>query len=51
MEYVITAIIIALVAFIIFKNLRKSAKGECNCSGCTSKCSKRKAPSKVKALK
>ncbi len=51
MEYVITAIIIALVAFIIFKNLKKSAKGECNCSGCTSKCSKRKAPSKVKVLK
>lgn len=51
MEYVITAIIIVIVAFIIFKNLRKSAKGECNCSGCTSKCGKRKAPSKVKALK
>ena len=51
MEYVITAIIIALVAFIIFKNLKKSAKGECNCSGCTSNCSKRKAPSEVKVLK
>ena len=51
MEYIITAIIILFVAFIIFKNLRKSAKGECHCSGCTSQCGKRQSPSKVKTLK
>lgn len=51
MEYIITIIIFALVAFILFKNLKKSAKGECNCAGCTAKCSKRKAPSEVKKLK
>ena len=51
MEYVITAIILALVAFIIFKNFKKSAKGECNCSTCSAKCNKRKDTSKVKILK
>nr|WP_084764574.1 FeoB-associated Cys-rich membrane protein [Clostridium massiliamazoniense] len=46
MEYIITGLIILSVGFIIFKNLKKSAKGQCNCSGCSSNCSKRKKEAK-----
>lgn len=39
MEYIITGIIIIFVVYIIYKNLSKSAKGQCNCSSCDSKSS------------
>lgn len=42
MEYIITAIIVLLVVFIIVKNIRSSAKGHCNCTNCNANCSKRK---------
>lgn len=46
MEYIITGLIILSVTFIIYKNLKKSAKGQCNCSGCNANCSKRKKEAK-----
>ena len=42
MEILITIIIILLAIFIIFKNLSKSSKGNCNCGSCSSHCPKYK---------
>ncbi|MGL5245137.1 MAG: FeoB-associated Cys-rich membrane protein [Sarcina sp.] len=42
MEILVTAIIILLVVFILYKNVKKSSKGQCNCGGCSSKCPKYK---------
>lgn len=39
-EIIITAAIAIAVALILYKNFKKSSSGECNCSGCNSKCSK-----------
>ncbi|MGG7057139.1 FeoB-associated Cys-rich membrane protein [Clostridium tertium] len=39
MEILITLIIVALAAYIIFKSVRKSSKGSgCNCGKCSSSC-------------
>lgn len=38
MEIIITIGIIGFAAFILYKNLRKSAKGNCNCGSCSSHC-------------
>lgn len=41
MQYIVTAIIIIAVVYILFKNIKKSAKGSCSCSGtCSAKCPK-----------
>lgn len=40
MEILITIGIVILAAFIIYKNIKKSSKGECNCGSCSSKCPK-----------
>lgn len=38
MEFLITALIIIAALFIIYKNLKKSSKGQCSgCSGCKAK--------------
>jgi heterodisulfide reductase subunit C len=38
MEILITLIIVALAAYIIFKTVRKSSKGSCSCGSCSSSC-------------
>ncbi|AYE33315.1 FeoB-associated Cys-rich membrane protein [Clostridium septicum] len=38
MEIVITVAIIGFSAYIIYKNVRKSSKGGCNCGNCSSHC-------------
>lgn len=40
MEILITILILSLSIFIIYKNIRKSTKGECSCSNCSSTCPK-----------
>ncbi|MGL4451906.1 MAG: FeoB-associated Cys-rich membrane protein [Sarcina sp.] len=41
MQYLITTLIIIAVVYILFKNIKKSAKGSCSCSGtCSAKCPK-----------
>ena len=41
MQYVVTALIIVAVIYILFKNIKKSSKGSCSCSGtCSAKCPK-----------
>lgn len=40
MEIIIALVIAAFAVFIIFKNLKKSSKGECNCGTCSSSCPK-----------
>ncbi len=42
MEILITILIFVLVIYILFKNIKASANGKCNCSNCSSKCSKYK---------
>lgn len=39
MEIFITTLIFILVLYILFKNIKASSKGKCNCSNCSSKCS------------
>ncbi|MFL0250065.1 FeoB-associated Cys-rich membrane protein [Clostridium neuense] len=36
-ELIITALIVLSALFIFIKNMKKSAKGSCNCSCCSSK--------------
>lgn len=44
LEIIITALIVILALFIIYKNVKKGAKGGCNCTGCSkANCSSRKA--------
>lgn len=38
MEILVTLIIVALAAYIIFKTVRKSSKGGCNCGSCSDHC-------------
>lgn len=38
MEILITLIIVAVAAYIIFRTVRKSSKGGCNCGSCSSSC-------------
>ncbi|WP_294387278.1 FeoB-associated Cys-rich membrane protein [uncultured Clostridium sp.] len=42
MEILITALLVIAAGYILFKNIKKSSKGGCNCSGCSSKCPKYK---------
>ena len=42
MEIFITILIILIAVFIIYKNIRKSSKGYCNCGSCSSHCPKNK---------
>ncbi|MFQ7596451.1 FeoB-associated Cys-rich membrane protein [uncultured Clostridium sp.] len=42
MEIIITAILIIASVYIIFKNIKKSSKGDCNCGNCSSSCPKYK---------
>lgn len=51
MEFVITAIIAIAVIAILYKNFKKSSSGECNCSGCTSKCPKYEEKNKNSRIK
>ncbi|WP_207746518.1 FeoB-associated Cys-rich membrane protein [Clostridium sp. 1001271B_151109_B4] len=39
MEILITAILVIASGYIIFKNIKKSSKGNCNCGSCSSNCS------------
>lgn len=38
MEVIITLIIVALAAAILYKSVNKSSKGGCNCGSCSSDC-------------
>lgn len=38
MEIVITLGILALASYMIFKSVRKTSKGGCNCNSCSSHC-------------
>ncbi len=42
MEIFITIIITLIASFIIYKNIKKSSKGGCNCGSCSSNCPKYK---------
>ncbi|MDO4535897.1 MAG: FeoB-associated Cys-rich membrane protein [Clostridium perfringens] len=42
MEILITILIFSLGLYILFKNIKASAKGKCNCSNCSCKCPKYK---------
>ncbi|WP_207745980.1 FeoB-associated Cys-rich membrane protein [Clostridium sp. D53t1_180928_C8] len=42
MEIFITALLVIAAGYILFKNIKKSSKDGCNCSGCSSHCSKYK---------
>lgn len=39
-EILITLVILTLAGTIIYKNIKKSSKGECNCSSCDEHCPK-----------
>ena len=40
MEILITALIIITAIYIIYRNISKSSKGECNCGSCSASCPK-----------
>ncbi|MCI9302565.1 MAG: FeoB-associated Cys-rich membrane protein [Clostridium sp.] len=42
LEIFITALLIMAAGYIVFKNIKKSSKGNCNCTSCSSHCSKYK---------
>ncbi|MBM6820096.1 MAG: FeoB-associated Cys-rich membrane protein [Clostridium sp.] len=42
MEIFIAALLIIVAGYILFKNIKKSSKGDCNCGSCSSHCSKYK---------
>lgn len=42
MEVIVAIAIGLFAAFIIYKNIKKSSKGDCNCGSCSSHCSKYK---------
>lgn len=39
-EIIITSAIVALAVFILYKNIKKSTSGQCNCGSCSSSCPK-----------
>ncbi|MDV4150482.1 FeoB-associated Cys-rich membrane protein [Clostridium sp. AL.422] len=38
MEILITLVIVALAAYILFKTFHKSSKGSCSCGSCSDHC-------------
>lgn len=42
MEIIATIVIGLFAVFIIYKNIKKSSKGDCNCGSCSSHCPKYK---------
>ncbi|ATD54746.1 FeoB-associated Cys-rich membrane protein [Clostridium chauvoei] len=51
MEIIITVGIIAFSAFVIYKKLKKSSKGECTCGSCSSHCPMYKNKEEIKINK
>ncbi|MGL5414058.1 MAG: FeoB-associated Cys-rich membrane protein [Clostridium sp.] len=45
-EIIITGLIVIVAAFIIYKNVKKSSKGGCNCGDCHKSCPSRKVENK-----
>ena len=41
-EIIVTGIIVIATIYIIYKNVKKGTKGECNCGTCSAKCPNRK---------
>ncbi|MDI3311506.1 MAG: FeoB-associated Cys-rich membrane protein [Thermoanaerobacterium sp.] len=39
-EVIVTVAIVATAVFILYKNLKKSTSGQCNCGSCSSSCPK-----------
>ncbi|AFK85118.1 MULTISPECIES: FeoB-associated Cys-rich membrane protein [Thermoanaerobacterium] len=39
-EIIITSIIVVSAVFILYKNIKKSTSGQCNCGSCSSSCPK-----------
>ncbi|MBD7911367.1 MULTISPECIES: FeoB-associated Cys-rich membrane protein [Clostridium] len=42
MEILITGAIVLIAGFIIYKNVKNSSKGKCNCGDCSKNCPSRK---------
>jgi hypothetical protein len=42
MEIVITGVIVVLAGLIIYRSIKSSSKGICNCGDCSKKCPSRK---------
>ncbi|MEN8077159.1 FeoB-associated Cys-rich membrane protein [Clostridioides difficile] len=42
MEILITALLVIAAGYILFRNIKKSSKGNCNCGSCSSQCPKYK---------
>ncbi|MBW6411247.1 FeoB-associated Cys-rich membrane protein [Clostridium sp. YB-6] len=42
MEILVTIIIFIFAIYIIFKNIKNSSKGKCNCGSCSKHCPTRK---------
>ncbi|WP_349676627.1 FeoB-associated Cys-rich membrane protein [Clostridium sp. UBA1652] len=47
-EILITIVLVILSGYIIYRNIKKSSKGECNCSDCDTHCSKYEDKIKIK---
>lgn len=39
MEIIITALIFGIAFYILYNNIKKKAKAECDCKSCTNNCS------------
>ncbi|PRR81313.1 FeoB-associated Cys-rich membrane protein [Clostridium vincentii] len=46
MEIVITITILLVAIYIIYKNIKKSSDGECNCGSCSKDCPSKKKKEK-----
>ena len=46
MEIFVTIIIVLIASLIIYNNIKKSSKGDCNCGSCSSHCPKYKNDNK-----
>ena len=51
MEILITAIIVSLAAYILFKTFSKSSKGSCSCGSCSDNCPMSKNKSNILKIK
>lgn len=50
LEIFITIILVVLAVYILCKNLKKQASGECNCGCCSNHCQNYKKPTKSTLL-
>lgn len=48
LQIIITVAIIAFAVYLLFKNVKKNASGQCDCGCCSSHCSKYKSEAQEK---